>query len=280
MSVERCHRCVGNQACGNQVVNACLPVPFFGDITKPHLKVVTIGLNPALNEYYENGSEKTRSQRLAMLSDYTRFARTDLNDADVADAKARREKYFQNVNRDWHPYFEKMESVLNRVNPAWTYVMGSAVHIDVVACATKERWSNLTNTSQTELINNCREHFSRAICNLPNGTIILCDGPRAWQEITNLGLRLVMQPGHLINVREATGGDHGKIGELFSGEKKFPVRGWSAHVSHLSAVWRFDLASWIHGTLFPASSFVAIQALKMSGGKVSTCQGQNGSQPQ
>jgi hypothetical protein len=253
MSVERCHRCVGNQACGNQVVNACLPVPFFGDITKPNLKVVTIGLNPALNEYYKNGVAIDRSQRLAILSDYTRDARTDLNDADVAEAKTRREKYFMNVNRDWHPYFEKMESVINRVNPTWTYLMGSAVHIDIVACATKERWGNLTSIVKTELINNCREHFSRAITNLPNGTIILCDGPRAWQEISNLGLQLVIQPGHLINVREATGGDHGKIGELISGEKKFPVRGWSAYVSQLTALWRFDLASWIRGTLKSAT---------------------------
>ena len=261
MSIERCHRCVRNQACDNQVVKECLPVPFFGDIMKPHLKVVTIGLNPALTEYFADGA-KEKSQRLPILSDYAQNTRTALSDADVVDAKSRREKYFQNVNRDWHPYFEKMESVLNRVNPAWTYVMGSAAHIDVVACATRDRWSKLTGTCQAELIKNCREHFSRTICSLPDGTVILCDGPRAMKEIGNLGFRFEMKARELINVREKSGGDHGMIGELFSGRKKFAVRGWSSQVYYLPAVWRFDLAAWIHGTLFPTSSFVGILAMK------------------
>lgn len=237
----------------------------FGDITKPHLKVVTIGLNPARNEYYyNNGTAKKRSQRLAKLSDYNANARTDLRDADVADAKARRDEYFRDVSRNWHPFFEKMESVLNRVNPAWTYVMGSAVHIDLVACPTKERWRNLTKESQTALIGNCREHFLGALSKLPSGITILCDGIRATREIGNCGLRMEMQPAQRINIRE--GGDTGWIGELFSAEKKFLVRGWSSQVSQLSAVWRFDLASWIHGTLFPKSSWGGILALKVSDG--------------
>jgi len=264
MAVERCHRCIGNEACANQVVNACLPVPFFGDLTKPHLKVVTIGLNPALNEFYEKGTgvEKPRSQRLAMLGDYHQKVRADLTDAEVAEARTRRETYFQDVNRDWHHYFDKMESVLNRVNPAWTYIMGSAAHIDIVACATKDRWSELPARSQAELIKNCREHFVRAISGLPAGTVILCDGLRALGELSNSGLRLEIRSGQLINVRATTGGDHGKIGELFCGEKSYLVRGWSSNVSHLSAVWRFDLAVWIHGTLYPSHTSVAVQARK------------------
>jgi hypothetical protein len=247
MSIERCHRCVGNQACGNQVVNACLPVPFFGDITKPQLKVVTVGLNPAHNEYFINGLSKDSSLRLALLTDYKRDSRTDLSDADVADAKDRREKYFQNPSRDWHPYFEKMENVLNRVNPAWTYMMGSAVHIDVVACATQERWGKLNKENPSalkEIISNCREHFSRAISNLPDGTIILCDGPRALAELASIGFRFDMQPSRPFNIM----GDIGRIGELDCGTKKFSVRDWSCQVNFLTAFWRFDLAMWIQGT--------------------------------
>ena len=76
------------------MVNECLPVSVFGDITRPNLKVVTIGLNPALNEFISAGVPKQRSQRLAMLGDYDATARTDLSEADVADAKLRRENYF------------------------------------------------------------------------------------------------------------------------------------------------------------------------------------------
>lgn len=262
MPIERCNRCVGNPACDNQVVNECLPVPHFGDITKPHLKVVTVGLNPALNEYYHDGVANHRTKRLALLGDYEVESRTDLRDADVDDAKKRREQYFTDVKRDWHSYFEKMESVLNRVNPGWTYVMGSAVHIDLVGCVTKSRWGKLTSESQTALIGNCREHFVATLSGLPSGTVILCDGPRAIREISNSGLRVEFKPTQLINVRETFGADAGCVGELFIGEKKFQVRGWTSQVSHLSAVWRYDLAFWLHGTLFPKATWVGMQAIR------------------
>ena len=250
MTIERCQRCVGSRACDNQVVKECLPVPYFGVITKQRLKIVTIGLNPALNEFKVNQVLKVRSQRLAMLVDYSVNGRTALRDADLADAEARRDRYFMDTERNWHSYFEKMESVINRVNPSWSYFLGTAAHLDLVACATKDRWSKITPTVQTLLIGNCREHFLHSLSKLPNGTVLLCDGPRTMQEMGNLGLVLEKQPPQLINIRKASGGDTGWIGKLILGDKEFPVRGWSSHASHLSAVWRFELAFWLRGT-FP-----------------------------
>jgi hypothetical protein len=229
----------------------CLPVPYFGDITNKILKVVTIGFNPALDEFYKyNGDAKSRSQRLALLSDYEIKARTDLRDADVDEAKKRRDGYFKDPNREWHNYFEKMESVINRVNPAWTYVIGSAIHIDLVACATKNRWAGLAPETKTHMIGNCREHFLASLAMLPNGTVLLCDGPRVMKEMQNLGLSLKRQSDQMINVRELGRGDKGWIGKIFLGEREFPFRGWSSQVGQLSAVWRFDLAYWLRGT-FP-----------------------------
>jgi len=249
VTIETCHRCVGDQACENQVVNECLPVPWFGDITSPKLQVVTVGLNPALNEFCQKGTAVGRPKRLAVLADYKADSREHLSDADVSDAESRRKVYFRDVGRDWHSYFEKMDNILYRVNPAWTYVMETAAHIDLVACATRTRWGDLSSRTQDELIKNCREHFIQAIRGLPDGTVILCDGRRAIKEIGNLGFRLVMQAGQLINVRPESGGDHGMLGEFFCDDKKFPVRGWSSQASRLSAVWRFDLACWLRGTL-------------------------------
>jgi len=243
-------------------VSDCVPVPVFGNIVSPHLKVVTIGLNPALNEFYADGIPKARSQRLAVLADYHAQSRTDLRDEDVLDAKGRREIYFRDHKRDWHSYFEKMESVLTRVSPAWTYAMSSAAHIDLVACATQNRWSKLTGDCQTALIQNCREHFLASLSQLPNGTVILCDGPRATNEIQKLGLRVEMKPAQLINVRDVGRGDTGWQGDLFLGDKTFPLRGWSSQVSRLPAVWRIDLAFWIHGTLFPGPTWPSAQATK------------------
>jgi len=250
MAIERCQRCVENPACNNQVVKECLPVPYFGDITRPHLKIVTIGLNPALNEFKVAGVAKNHTQRLAILADYNVNARADLHDSNVADAKARRDKYFTDPERNWHPYFEKMENVVNRVNPSWSYFCGTAAHLDLVACATEDRWGDITSDVQTLLIGNCREHFLHSLSKLTNGTVLLFDGSRVMQEMQNLGFAVERQPPQLINLRQGAAKDMGWIGKLVLGDKEFPFRGWSSYVSHLSAVWRFDLAFWLRGT-FP-----------------------------
>jgi hypothetical protein len=240
---------VGSADCDDQVVAGCLPVPFFGDLAHPHLKIVTIGLNPALNEYNDyNGQPKNRSQRLALLADFDKNARADLQDTDVAEARERRMEYFIDPGRNWHSCFEKMDAVINRVDPGWSYLMGSAAHLDLVACATTKRWGKMTGNAQTHLIGNCRQYFLDSLSKLASGTVMLCDGRRVMQEMRNLGLPLEMQPPQLINIREAPNGDSGWIGKLILGDKALPIRGWSSQVSQLSAVWRFDLAFWLRGT--------------------------------
>jgi hypothetical protein len=104
------------------------------------------------------------------------------------------------------------------------------------------------------LIGNCREHFLAALSALPNGTILLCDGPRVMRELQNPPLRMEQQPAELINVREASGGDRGWIGKLVFGDKEFPFRAWSSPVSQLPTVWRFDLAFWLNETFAKSKS--------------------------
>ena len=92
MPIEHCQKCFRTSTTGNQIVADCVPVPFFGKLTGKNLKAVTIGLNPALNEFYHNGIELNRSKRLALLVDYSAAARENLTDSDVSDAKFRREQ--------------------------------------------------------------------------------------------------------------------------------------------------------------------------------------------
>jgi hypothetical protein len=248
MVIEKCNRCVGNPACENQVVNECLPVPAFGDVAGKKLQVVTIGLNPALNEYFSfDGNPKEQSQRLGMLNDYG-AERTGLSDANVENAKERREGYFQNIDRWWHSYFEKLESVICRVNPDWSYASGSAAHIDLVACATRRAWGDLSQGCQSELLKNCRDHFLATLSRVPNGTILLFDGSTVTTEIYNSGLSVVQEGGvQLINIRN----NRGQIGKLKFGEKEFPFRSWSTPASKISPFWRYDLAFWLFGTIYP-----------------------------
>ena len=252
MEIEKCCRCIGNPACENQVVNESLPVPAFGDVTNKKLRVVTIGLNPALNEFLNyDGTIKEQSQRLAMSSDYG-VERNDLSDINVKNAVERREGYYTNVDRWWHSYFEKLEGVLCRVNPDWSYATGSVAHIDLVACATRRAWGDLSQGCKGELLKNCRDHFLATLSRVPKGTLLLFDGSTVTAEICNSGLSVVQDGGvKLINIRN----NRGQIGKLKFGEKEFPFRSWSTPVSKIPSFWRYDLAFWLFGTLYPKAKW-------------------------
>jgi hypothetical protein len=212
MAIEKCHRCVGSQACQNQVVKECLPVSAFGNVSGKSVKVATIGLNPVLNEFYHPPNYttlKNRSQRLAALSDYELTSRADLQVADVKDEKDRREKYFVDDDRQCHSYFNRLQNRINGIQPLWSFVSGRVVHIDLVACATRVRWGRLSGGCQKELIGNCRENFCSTLSQLPNGTILLPVNSEVIAEIEKLGL-----------IPEQ---DRDFIGKLNLGKKVFPV---------------------------------------------------------
>ena len=245
-TIEQCERCIGSVVCQKQVVNECLPVNAFGNVSEKQVEVATIGLNPALNEFRHNGIAIARNQRLPILSDYNTAARIDLKAADVDDAKRRREEYFRNHDREWHSYFEKMEFLLARIRLSWSYFWGSAVHIDMVACATEVRWSGLSNGCQSELLTNCRGHFLATLSRLPDGTMLLFDGARVTAEMRHLGLQYEQNGGvQLINMT----GMSGCLGTLKCGDKAFPFRSWSIPASKLTIPWRYDLAHWVRVTL-------------------------------
>ena len=245
-TIEQCERCIGSSTCQKQVVNECLPVNAFGNVSEKQVKVATIGLNPALNEFRHSGIAIPRNQRLPILSDYNATSRINLQTADVDDAKKRREEYFKHHEREWHSFFEKMECLVGRIQPTWSYFWGSAVHVDMVACATEVRWSGLTADCQSELLTNCRGHFLATLSRLPDGTMLLFDGARVTNEMRQLGLQYEQIGGvELINIR----GMSGCLGTLKFGDKTFPFRSWSTPASKLTLPWRYDLAFWVRGTL-------------------------------
>lgn len=227
MTIEKCHHCVGSQACENQVKNECLPVSAFGKVLGKSVKAATIGLNPALNEFYlyDYITLKNRSLRLAALIDYNKKSRADLQEADIDNAKTRREEYFTNGEREPHSYFEKLESLISRIEPRWSYVSGSVVHIDLAACATCVRWSELSNDCKKGLIANCRGHFLKTLSQLPNGTMLLVRDSRVISEmksdeIKKRGLIFEQDGGeHLINIKWI----HFYVGRLKWREKEFSV---------------------------------------------------------
>jgi len=104
--VEKCVDCRGTAA--ESVVKwDCLPVKTFGGLPSGVLKAVTIGLNPALNDWLDNWGNP--SNRAAILVDYNRQNREDLTEKDCLDAIRRNGEYFWNPHKPVHPYFESLE---------------------------------------------------------------------------------------------------------------------------------------------------------------------------
>jgi hypothetical protein len=255
--IEKCHHCVGSQTCENQVVNECLPVCAFGDTSSGQIKIATIGFNPALDEFFSKGLSKDKSQRLAILSDYHLSNRADLSETDIADAKKRRESYFRE-DREWHSHFEKLESMFSRIQPKWSYVTGRAVHIDLVACATKVRWGALSRECQTALVSNCRNHFLASLDRLPDQTLLMLDGIGVVNEMKRLSIEL---PNFKFEIEKAENissllETRGIVGKLkYNDQKTFPFRGWSMPVGRLPIIWRYDLARWVCETFDPPYLF-------------------------
>lgn len=245
------------------LAKACLPVPAFGNIASDTVEVVTVGLNPALNEFVQEGLIiADRTQRLPTLQDYDVSDRSLLNEANLQEARTRREKYFSDVDRNWHSYFDKMEMILSRIEPRWTYVTGLAAHVDLVACATLQRWGKLPLECQAEMARSCRDHFLHSLSTIRDGTLLLLDGSRVVKEVEGSGIGIEETPGdRIINARWNTF-HRGWIGKLHVGTKVFPFRGWPTPAGKLTSVWRHDLAFWVNWTLRPAHEWRAGKSLK------------------
>jgi hypothetical protein len=174
-TIEQCEVC--REIGMNEILWEALPVPAFGKPSNIQVKVATIGINPAASEFYVGDKAKTREERLVLLRDYQKLSRSALDSEDIIDAPKHRDSYFYSEHgiprRYYHSWFDPLESILGGINPDWSYFNGTAVHIDVVSCATKFAWRTLSTQTKKALQKNCQEHFRRTISELPPGTILL-----------------------------------------------------------------------------------------------------------
>jgi len=229
-SIEKCVACRGTSVEAEIAWN-CIPVPVFGNPTSSRIKVATIGLNPALNE-----------PRLPTLINYHKKFRDELTDLDIKDILSRRENYFSDLQSKWHNYFESLDSVLGRVNHFWSFG-NCVVHVDLVACATKERFSKTSEESRETLITNCHQHFLRTLLKLPENTLLLLDGKTACDEVLKAGRVSFDSKPELILINPRMSGLRGSI---TINEKPFRFRGWNLPVSKLiNPLQRMELADWL-----------------------------------
>jgi hypothetical protein len=223
---------------------SCLPVPAFGNPSGKRVKVATIGLNPALNEFQIRGTWKPAELRLPILNDYHKQTREELIETNIEKATKRRENYFTDLQRSPHGYFESLDSVLGRVNHLWSFALGSAVHFDLVACSTQKKWGDLDTESRKTLVTNCRPHFLRTLSELPSGTLLLLNGSSVCDELFRFGSVSFDVGPELILIEPQI---FGRRGLITIGKRQFAFRGWNFPVNRLTQLQRLELVIWLRG---------------------------------
>lgn len=243
--IERCIDCRGTAA--ESVIQwECLPVRTFGGLPSGRLKAITVGLNPALDDWKDkNGEWRDSKERAATVFDYQKAKRDDLTDQDCADAIRRRGEYFWNPKKKWHRYFESMEAFLARIDSKWSYVLGTVAHVDLIACPTKLRFGQINEQARGALLSNCQKHFLKTLNELPENIVLLLNGDLPISQIKSLGQILSRTPAQLVNVN----GLYGISGWIEIGTKKFVVCGWSQSAAKLSPPFKLDLAYWVRDEL-------------------------------
>jgi hypothetical protein len=245
VTIECCTSCLHDGFTKSVIVSECLPIRAFGNHSAACVKVVTMGLNPALNEFCPRGRQwKSKELRLPIVADYDKYDRAGLREDDTKKALARRENYFCDPKRNSHPFFKPLSVLLRDVNSAWSYKAGSAVHCDLVACATTVAWSYLSARIASKLAENCRKHFLNTLSEIPSSARLLLNGAFVFGELCRQGLYMKLERGpEPIYDKPLLIGWRGKIVLRSGGQWLFCA--WSRPVACLKPQQRMLLASWL-----------------------------------
>jgi hypothetical protein len=120
-----------------------------------------------------------------------------------------------------------MAAAVRETGLDWSYAKGTAVHLDLVACATFPVWGKLNSGAHQDLVNKCFPKFKDSLAQIPSEAWLLLDGQMAFDTV-KIGCRAK------VPIDEVVGGDsplHVWGGQLPSafGDRKF--LGWSKPVN-------------------------------------------------
>jgi hypothetical protein len=241
MKPERCTICLAGLHAG-VIEPECIPVPWFGALSD-RVAAATVGLNPALTEWQHEARWRPTEWRLPILGDFAVADRGKLTDFQLAQVEVKRTAYFGNKP---HSYFDPLELLLQCANPAWSYHTGTAIHLDLVACATTQRWGLLRSDAKAVLTANCAERLRQTLRLVPAQTILLLNGKPARD-----GLLEAVTPAGVTprddDIREISGasGTTGFAGHVSVTSSSLRYFGWSTPLSKATGPAALAIALWI-----------------------------------
>jgi hypothetical protein len=222
--IERCTLCRGTAAEAN-VLWDCLPVPCFGNPDHSRVRVATISLNPSSLEFYRpDDRKKDKSERLPMVDDFGVEDRKKLTDEGLHRARQVRDHYFANKPHAW---FTPMQMMLRGMNLGWSYAEGTAVQLDVIACATKPNYGKVPGPARNDMIENCRPHLQKTLSRFNCGTMLVVNGSGAFEA---LGKAVELQPNGFTQRLPSQTQTTVYVGTATVAEMRFRYFGWSPYL--------------------------------------------------
>jgi hypothetical protein len=216
MAIEHCMDCIHSTA-KDEVMWQAFPVPWFGNIVSKQVAVATVGLNPSWSEFVTvKKSWRDSKERLPVLQDMDKKNRGEISGEQANQIAAARENYFAPNERSPHPWFNVLQGVMSAGNLNCSYANGTAVHLDLVACATWHEWSKIHDEAKNVLVSKCFPKFADTLSKLSSNVLLLLDGRTVFETIRT-------RCDALVNIREVVGEVpslevwRGKLSAEFSG---------------------------------------------------------------
>lgn len=174
--IEHCTDCF-KSAAREHVMWQAFPVPWFGNIEGTKLKFATVGLNPSWTEFVTPAKQwRDAKERLPALMEMSVKSRERISGEQAKQITSARLNYFTATERKPHPWFKNMQGVMSGARMKCAYADGTAVHLDVVACATWQEWGKLSDAAKTQLVSKCFPKFTDTLSKLATDVWLLLDG--------------------------------------------------------------------------------------------------------
>lgn len=140
---------------------------------------------------------------------------------------------------------------MSAANAEWRYADGSAVHLDIVACVTTKKWSDVEKEAQSMMVANCRDHLEGTVCLLPTKAMLLFDGKTACETMVG---DIAHEWKHLCSFSDRNGQSktvrtrHGIV-SVRGITRRFA--GWNMPAKYLSDDALTRVGEWVRGTIGP-----------------------------
>ena len=156
---------------GAGVIDWGCPIPAFGDPSRS--QVATLGINPSNREFMDEcGQELVGSDRRFHTLGSLGIERwTDADARHLQLILRCSGSYF--VNNPYDGWFRRLDQVMSGMGSSFYGVSASACHLDLIPFATADKWTQLTATQRTQLLDSGGDIFGYLVRDSPIETLIL-----------------------------------------------------------------------------------------------------------